>query len=151
MVEINIRQTQTTDEKAQLDTLLWEVLWQPLDMPRDTRDLFRMDCPEVEFVAMADGVVVGGLVIFRLGRERVDIRQLAVRPEFQNRGIGVRLMDALLAVLQPDAPVTVEVVVRSPALRFYENLGFIATGFCPEHPDFARNGITLHEMVLEIK
>ena len=150
MDEIKIRLAETTGEKAQLDTLLWEVLWQPLDMPRDTRESFRMDCPETEFIAVADGVVVGGLVVFRIGKERSDIRQLAISSEFQRQGIGCRLMDALVTSVRMESPVIVEVIARSPSIGFYEKQGFTATGFCPEHPDFTRNGLSLHEMILEV-
>ena len=150
MADVSIKLAETTGEKSQLDTLLWEVLWEPMGMARNTRDYFRMDCPETEFIAVADGTVVGGLVVFRLGKERSDIRQLAVRSEFQNRRIGGRLMDALVTSVRMESPVIVEVIARSPSIGFYEKQGFTATGFCPEHPDFTRNGLSLHEMILEV-
>jgi putative acetyltransferase len=84
-----------------------------------------------EFVAEVDGRVVGtaGLVAFR-GRlsHAGEIAHIMVHDEFAGRGIGRRLMEALLDIADNYLGlVRVELVVypdNEGAIRLYESLGF---------------------------
>ena len=148
---MKIKIAETPSEVEELEQLLWEVLWRPLGMERDAGRSFELDFPRIALIAVAGERVIGGLVAFRLAADKARIRHLAVRPDRQGNSTGHLLMSELLTMLRRDAPVTVDVIVRSTALDFYNKLGFTATGNCPEHPAFARHGLTLHEMCLEVK
>lgn len=147
---MKIKLAETEREEEELERLLWEVLWKPLGMERDAGRSFELDFPRIALIAVAGERIIGGLVAFRLAADHARIRHLAVRPGSRGNSIGRLLMAELLTMLRRDGPVMVDVIVRSTALDFYDKLGFTATGNCPEHPAFARHGLTLHEMCLEI-
>jgi L-phenylalanine/L-methionine N-acetyltransferase len=87
-----------------------------------------------EFVAEIDGRVVAtaGLIAFQ-GRmsHAGEIAHIMVHDEFQGRGIGRHLMEALLDVADNALGlVRVELLVYSDnaAIRLYESLGFVQEG-----------------------
>jgi L-phenylalanine/L-methionine N-acetyltransferase len=84
-----------------------------------------------EFVAVVDGRVVGtaGLVAFRGRLGHVgEVAHIMVHDEFAGRGIGRRLMEALLDIADDHLGlVRVELLVyhdNTGAIRLYERLGF---------------------------
>jgi ribosomal-protein-alanine N-acetyltransferase len=82
------------------------------------------------YVALADGETVGYVV----GAKRRDgsghVISIAVRPEWRRRGIGTKLMEALLDAFKKRGlrKAVLEVAVSNrEAIAFYERLGFKAT------------------------
>jgi ribosomal protein S18 acetylase RimI-like enzyme len=71
-----------------------------------------------------------------IGRLLVDrddagilLRDIALLTEFRNAGIGSRLIqDLMKEATAAGKPITLHVVVTSPAVRLYERLGFRRTG-----------------------
>ena len=60
----------TTADAADLDELLWRILWQPLGFPRDVRSKFTTDGEKLEVAAKKNGEIVGGLVaVWTTGKE----------------------------------------------------------------------------------
>lgn len=135
-----------------LDALLWEVLWEPLGLPRDTREAFHLDGECLELVAKVDGRLVGGLVAIWAAPTEIELRHLAVRPEAQSRGAGRELVRRLIATVGERGGGGIHTVARNTSAGFYRRLGFTtAPGEPPSHPVFARHGITfeLLEMVVQ--
>src|ERR1043165_2453278 len=57
------------------------------------------------------------------------LRDIAFLPEYRNAGIGTRLLDALKhEAAAIGKPITLHVLTSSPAVRWYERLGFVRSG-----------------------
>lgn len=134
-------------DSLQLDNLFWEVLWKPLGLPRNFRDSVRPEGREYEVVARKDGEVVGGLAATWTSRSEVEIRHIAVRPDAQNRGVGTRLVIALIAIVSGEGCTRVHTLARNTSTGFFEKRGFtIVPGTLTEHPVFTKHGIRLEMM-----
>jgi N-acetylglutamate synthase-like GNAT family acetyltransferase len=144
---IAINKIRTDSEMFQLNELLWEVLWKPLDLPRNIRESFKLEGKSLEFIARSEGALVGGLVANWTSECDVEIRHIAIKPENQKQGIGIQLIDALLKRISNKSCVRVHTIARNTSAPFFEKLGFkIASGTTPEHPLFKRRGITFELM-----
>lgn len=69
-----------------------------------------------------DGQVVGVGALRRYGIALAEVRSLAVRPDFRERGMGRAIVEALLAKAQAHAVAEVFALTRRPA--FFYRLGF---------------------------
>ncbi len=148
----SIQVVATATEAAELDELLWSVLWQPLGLPRTFRHELSVDGEQLELVARANGRIVGGLVAVWTAPGEVELRHLAVVPDAQGRGAGTELVADLLRRVTPNGCRRVHTIARSTSIGFFENLGFrIAPGEAPEHPAFTRHGIkfAVMEMIVD--
>ncbi len=82
--------------------------------------------PDAELaVVVGDGDDVGRLWVDRSGHE-IRVLDLALLPEYRNRGVGTLLLERLIAEARDDGlPVRYAVVKDNlAALRLYERLGF---------------------------
>jgi ribosomal protein S18 acetylase RimI-like enzyme len=81
--------------------------------------------PNAQFqVIMLNGAPAGRLYLDRRARE-IRIVDIALLPEYRNRGIGSALLHEIVAEGQhAGLPVTIHVECFNPALRLYERLGF---------------------------
>ena len=62
------------------------------------------------------------------------LANIELLPPFQNRGIGTRVIEDILASARRDClPVRLQVLKVNPARRFYERLGFVVTGETDTH------------------
>jgi GNAT superfamily N-acetyltransferase len=88
------------------------------------------------FKMIAEGGIVGGMIVFRKERLRYELGRIFVDPDYQNRGIGTRAIEFLWS-RYPFAKLW---VLGTPAwnLRnrhFYKKVGFVELG------DDGRGGI----------
>jgi ribosomal protein S18 acetylase RimI-like enzyme len=75
-------------------------------------------------VILLNGEPAGRLYVDRRSAE-IRIVDIALLPEYRNRGIGSTLLRAILDEGErADLPVTIHVESFNPALRLYERLGF---------------------------
>ncbi|MFD2265080.1 GNAT family N-acetyltransferase [Lacibacterium aquatile] len=80
--------------------------------------------PDTARLIMAGGIQIG-CVGMTPGTPDWSLDYLYLEPELQGRGIGGRVLDWVLAEAdQAGAPVVVEVLRNSPAIRLYERAGF---------------------------
>ena len=81
--------------------------------------------PGAEFnIILLGGKPVGRLYIHRRPNE-VRVMDIALLPEFRQRGIGTFLMNQILEEAKSSAmPVTIHVERFNPAMQLYERLGF---------------------------
>lgn len=82
--------------------------------------------PELFFIALCDGEVVGSVMVGYEGH-RGWINYLAVLPRFQQRGYGKKLMKRAISELRKLGCVKVNLQVRSnnsSIIKFYQHLGF---------------------------
>ena len=92
----------------------------------DAQDAFyRQNYPGAEFqVILHDGLPGGRLYVHRRASE-IRVMDIALLPEHRGRGLGSRLMHAILDEgRRAGLPVTIHVERFNPAQRLYARLGF---------------------------
>ena len=78
-------------------------------------------------VVLCEGKPVGQLLVLRKDRE-ILLVDIAIMPEYQNRGLGTKLLQALIAESEDRTlPVRLQVQHTNPAKHLYERLGFSET------------------------
>ena len=78
-------------------------------------------------IVLLDGRPIGRMLVDRTETPMV-LRDIALLTEFRNAGIGSRLVKELMAeAASAGKPLRLHVVGTSPAVRFYERLGFRST------------------------
>lgn len=142
MGNLVITQATTKKEQAELDQLLWDVLWKNLGFDRDIRQSFLLEGKAVELVAKIDGRVIGGLVANWTAGSEVEIRQIAVMEGFQGLGTGQGLVKCLVDMMLKEGYQSIKTVARQSSVEFFEKLGFrISPIQHPQHPVFMKHGI----------
>lgn len=81
----------------------------------------------VSIIDESSGEVVGMARIVGDGGCLYHICDMAVHPEHQGRGLGSRMMDALMAYIDENAPETAYVNLMADVNGFYEQWGFEST------------------------
>lgn len=147
---MKIKIAQSDLEKRGLDRLLWDVLWGPLNLPRNVRRSFRLDKPETEIIAVDRNKVIGGLVACQLAEHQFEIRHLAVGADYQGRSVGRLLIEELINQISKDTVVWVQAYARNTSVGFFARLGFVPEGGFLEHEDFTRHGIKFQKMWLVV-
>lgn len=104
-----------------------EVLRKPIGMvlrPKDT------ELDEIEFhLAAFDGEKIIGCVLLRpLEKHHLKLRQMAVAPDYQGRGIGAQLVRYAEALAVSRGFTSIEANARKTVLKFYEKLGYTPVG-----------------------
>jgi uncharacterized protein (DUF302 family) len=148
IIEMKITRAISDKEKNELDRLLWDVLWEPLGLPRDIRRSFKLNNPQIDLIAIDNGIVVGGLVANWLSEDEIEIRHIAVKSDYQGRSIGRNLVMKLSKSVQRDTVVKIQTYARDTSIGFFSRLSFIPTGQYLEHEDFIKHGIRFQQMYL---
>ncbi len=118
---MKIKHAATQPEKDELDQLLWDVLWKPLNLPRHIRKSFELNKPEINLLAIDNEVIIGALVANWLSENEVEIRHIAINPDFQGSSAGRLLVEELFKLVQGKTPLTIHtyaVDYRSKLTRF---------------------------------
>jgi ribosomal protein S18 acetylase RimI-like enzyme len=75
-----------------------------------------------------------GLLHVERSPEEINLVNIQIAPEFQNRGLGTEVMHALLAEARRDRlPLRLQVLKVNPARRLYERIGFALAGETDTH------------------
>jgi GNAT superfamily N-acetyltransferase len=145
--KVTIREIQRCAESEQLDCLLWEILWKPLELPRNVRETFRLPGESLEIGAWREGELTGALVANWTSNTTVELRHLAVRTQGQRKGVGKQLVRHLVETALATGCSEIVTCARNTSLAF-----FIALGFVPvsdevlEHSAFSRFGISFRHL-----
>ena len=107
-----------------MDELLWRVLWQPIGLPRQVRRRFLVAGEQIELVAKQDDRLVGGLVAAKTADAEIELRHLAVSASERGRGIGRRLVEALIREAASRGCNRVHTIARNSSAGFFRKLGF---------------------------
>jgi ribosomal protein S18 acetylase RimI-like enzyme len=76
-------------------------------------------------VITVDGRRAGRLIVHR-GHAEINVVDIALLPEFRDRGVGTTLLRAILAEADAaELPVTVHAEHTNPARQLYQRLGFV--------------------------
>lgn len=102
--------------------------------------------PGVTFLVTRDGETITGCIIADTHRGRTRVMNIAVHPDYRNRGIGKLLMTAVIDA-QPNRSVILMVQDHNTAAQqLYTRLGFVRTGY---HPTYYGSGNPGIEMTLK--
>ena len=145
---MNIKQAATQKEKDALDQLLWDVLWKSLNFKRNIRESFELDKPQIDLIAVDNNITVGALVANWLSEHEIEIRHIAVQPDFQGSSVGRLLVEELFRLIQGKAPLTILTHARSTSIEFFTKLGFKPRGNRLEYDEFMKHGIWIQQMYI---
>ena len=99
--------------------------------------------PGVTFLATHDGDTVTGTIIADMDRGRIRIMNIAVHPDYRQRGIGTALMQAVLDG-QPQCPAVLMVQEHNTtAQAMYRRLGFQRSGYHAAYYGASNPGIEM--------
>jgi len=143
----------TKEEECQeLDRILWEVLWKPFTLPRNIRDSFKLEGKHLELAAKQGSNILGGLVAYWISAEEVELRHIAVQPEYQGKCIGTMLVRRLVEIVRKKGLSCIRTCARNSSIKFFSKLGFVPMDEqALEHPAFSEHGITFQHMQYTLK
>lgn len=145
MPQIDIREVSNQQELAEMFDQRWLVLRSPLGMEKGSEK----DSHEegaLHLIAACDDKIIGSARLRESSPRLGNISYVAVLPEFQNQGIGTKLIENLIVKAQAKKIKTLRLKSRINAIKFYQKIGFIEQG---NQMDFL--GIPHVFMELEIK
>lgn len=148
---ILVEEVLTQTDLDELDSLLWEVLWRPVGLPRDIRQSFHLEGPCREFCVRSKKGIAAGIVVRRTSAEEVEICHIAVAPEMQRQGIGLDLVECVINMAREENCSCIRVIARNTSAGFFKKIGFsILPQTIPDHPAFKKQGITFLLMEMPI-
>lgn len=145
MLEVSIEQT---DEVIPLDLLLLS------DPSEEVINEYIHLC--TKFVAKFDNTVVGALLLLRTRPRTAEIMNISVYEEYQNKGIGKKLIAAAIEYSKMDKIQTLEIGTGNPGvgqMMLYQKCGFRIIGveldyFRKNHDEkIYENGIECRDMI----
>lgn len=145
MLEVSIEQT---DEVIPLDLLLLS------DPSEEVINEYIHLC--TKFVAKLDNTVVGALLLLRTRPRTAEIMNISVYEEYQNKGIGKKLIAAAIEYSKMDKIQTLEIGTGNPGvgqMMLYQKCGFRIIGveldyFRKNHDEkIYENGIECRDMI----
>lgn len=81
----------------------------------------------VESILDEGGTPIGSLLVRRSPKE-IQLVDIALLPDYRNRGIGTRIISELIReAANSKAALRLSVLAGNPAIRLYERLGFLVT------------------------
>ena len=123
MLQLDIREVNNQQELAEMFDQRWLVLRLPLGMEKGSERDNHEDTA-VHLVGMCDRKIIASARLRELSPELGSISYVAVLPEFQNQGIGTRLMEELITKAQAKNLKTLRLKSRINAIKFYQRIGF---------------------------
>ncbi|VAW72634.1 hypothetical protein MNBD_GAMMA15-1576 [hydrothermal vent metagenome] len=131
MQGIEVRRPNNRDEQEACFALRWEVLCAPWQQPRGIEQDEQEDSARTYLAIDPQGKVLATARIQSIEAETAQVRYMAVRPGYERKGLGKRL----LATLEDDACRYGETRIilhsRENALAFYRHCGYRV--ICPSH------------------
>ena len=127
--------------KKTAQELMYQVLWAPYDIsPENTCEILEKNqINDSYYVAITNTRVdMIGCMVTREEGYTLEIKHLAVKEEFQRKGVGRSLFNH---VLNSSTCKYVEVIARNTSRIFWEKLGFNPCGRWIKHPLFTKHGI----------
>lgn len=112
---------------AQEVALRRRVLREPLGLDF-TPEQLEAEKRDLHLVAVDDGRVVGCLVLTPLGGGAVQMRQVAVEPSWQGKGVGKRLVETSEALARERGYAEMVLHARETAVDFYLKQGYRVRG-----------------------
>jgi len=103
------------------------VLRKPLGLKFDPIEL-QNESDQLHVGAMIDGDVIGVLLLVLLAKNAVKMRQVAVHPDFQSKGIGKEMVRFSEELCRAMGKAKMELNARIGAVEFYKSLDYRTIG-----------------------
>ena len=129
MPNLDIRPVRNKQELEEMFYQRWLVLRSPLGLERGSEQDSHEDTA-LHIIVMCDRTIIASARLRELSPELGSIAYVAVLPEFQNQGIGTKLIEKLITKAQDNNLKAVRLMSRINAIKFYHKLGFTEQ----EHP-----------------
>lgn len=123
MPQLDIRPVRNKQELAEMFYQRWLVLRSPLGMEQGSERDSHEDTA-LHIIAICDRTIIASARLRELSPELGSISYVAVLPEFQNQGIGTKLIQNLITKAQEKNLKAVRLMSRINAIKFYHKLGF---------------------------
>jgi N-acetylglutamate synthase-like GNAT family acetyltransferase len=123
MPQLDIRPVRNKQELEEIFYQRWLVLRSPLGMEIGSERDNHED-GALHLIARCDRKIIASARLRELSPKLGSISYVAVLPEFQNQGIGTKLIKQLIAQAQQKNIKTLRLMSRINALKFYQKLGF---------------------------
>lgn len=104
-----------------------QVLREPLGLMLSAEDVADED-RQIHIVVFDDDSVWATVILKPLDEARMKLRQMAVTPDQQGKGLGARLVQAAEDVVRGRGCKVIELHARMTAKGFYEKMGYRAVG-----------------------
>ena len=123
MPQVDIHPVKNQQELEEMFYQRWLVLRSPLGMEIGSERDNHED-GALHLIAMCDRKIIASARLRELSPKLGSISYVAVLPEFQNQGIGTKLIKKLIAKAQQKNVKTLRLMSRINAIKFYQKLGF---------------------------
>ena len=123
MPQVDIHPVKNQQELEEMFYQRWLVLRSPLGMEKGSERDNHED-GAVHLIATCDRKIIASARLRELSPKLGSISYVAVLPEFQNQGIGTKLIKNLIAKAQQKNLNTLRLMSRINAIKFYQKLGF---------------------------
>ena len=116
-----------TPKYEQMIALRDEILRRPLGLSITAEDLER-DKRDILIGAFDDGRILGCCILTEEGPNEIRLRQMAVRPNQQGKGIGQQIMRFAELLARDKGYRVLTMHARNTAIGFYEKQGYRVIG-----------------------
>lgn len=123
MLQLDIREVNNQQELAEMFDQRWLVLRSPLGMEKGSERDDHED-GAVHLIGMCDRKIIASARLRESSPGLGNISYVAVLPEFQNQGIGTKLIESLITKAQEKNLKAVRLMSRINAIKFYQRIGF---------------------------
>ncbi len=123
MPQVDIHPVKNQQELEEMFYQRWLVLRSPLGMEIGSERDNHED-GALHLIAMCDRKIIASARLREISPKLGSISYVAVLPEFQNQGIGTKLIKKLIAKAQQKNLKTLRLMSRINAIKFYQKLGF---------------------------
>ncbi len=127
MLQLDIREVKNKQELAEMFDQRWLVLRSPLGMTKGSERDDHED-GAVHLVGICDRQIIASARLRESSPGLGNISYVAVLPEFQNQGIGTKMIQTLITKAQTKNLKAVRLMSRINAIKFYQRIGFTEQG-----------------------
>jgi N-acetylglutamate synthase-like GNAT family acetyltransferase len=96
---------------------------------------------DILIAAMEQGEIIGCCILTPIDNEQIQLRQMAVHPDYQGKGIGAQIILFAEQTARLNGFSILSMNARNPVIGFYEKSGYVITG-----NEFFEVGIAHHKM-----
>lgn len=96
---------------------------------------------DILIVALEEEAIIGCCILTTAGEGQVQLRQMAVRPDYQGNGIGAQIINFAEKIAREKGFSMLTMNARNPVIGFYQKCGYEITG-----NEFFEVGIAHHKM-----
>lgn len=121
------------------------VLLRPIGVPESYIDP-RKEQTDILVGAFVDGTLIGCCVLTPHDADLIQLRQMAVRPDQQGKGLGAAIVDFAERISKERAFKRLMMHARNAVIPFYEKCGYAISG-----EPFTEVGIGHHRMEKELR